>query len=82
MCVVSPKFRGFRMLSAYVHVTCMSQLDPGAIHACWGRGRANTLVYSIDSIESHASVASVDFDQAASYTLERLKTPEVKLKPD
>ncbi len=28
------------------------------------------------------SVVSVDFDQADSYTLERLKTPEIKLKPE
>ncbi len=27
-------------------------------------------------------MVSVDLDQAASYTLERLKTPEIKLKPE
>ncbi len=27
-------------------------------------------------------MVTVDFDQAASYTLERLKTPEIKLKPE
>ncbi len=27
-------------------------------------------------------MVSVDFDQAASYALERLKTPEIKLKPE
>ncbi len=27
-------------------------------------------------------MVSVDFDQAASYALERLKSPEIKLKPE
>ncbi len=29
-----------------------------------------------------ASVVSMDFDQAASYALQRLKSPEITLKPE
>ncbi len=39
------------------------------------------LVYTVWSMESHASVASVDFDQASYYALPR-KANRAELKPD
>ncbi len=78
MCVISPEFRGFRILSAYVRITLRHGAMLSAIRACWGRGGASTLVYR----SSLMRPVSVDFDQAAFYGLERLKTSEIKLKPE
>ncbi len=50
--------------------------------AILGAGNEVALDASTDSIESHASVVSMDFDQAASYALERLIKTELKLKPE
>ncbi len=79
---ISPEFWGFQILSAYVCITLHHSANGKA-------GLANWLTILIISIEcAHcssemSSLASVvDFDQTASYILERLKTPEIKLKPE
>ncbi len=83
MHIISPEFRGFRILFTYGRVTYTSAQNGKAGSTTW-----LTILCHIEcahcssEMSSHASVVSVNFDQAPSYTLESLNTPEIKLKPE